>query len=131
MNQLKFLTLLAGKWSIQSLMVCEKFVKTSHGSHTYKSFFFYSDQPVAMANESNPRWLKVANESKKTFKSNDNELFEGSVQVASESHNIKNMDEDVGTKVMEYYTEHFEAQSSWRKFSSHGPWNQDLVSWFS
>jgi len=54
----------------------------------------------------------VANESKKTFKSNDNELFEGSVQVASESHNIKNMDGDVGTKVMEYYREHFEAQSS-------------------
>ena len=83
-----------------------------------------------MANESNPRWLKVANESKKTFKSNDNELFEGSVQVVSESHNIKNMDDDVGTKVMEYYREHFEAQSSWQKSSSDGPWNQDFVSRF-
>ena len=83
-----------------------------------------------MANESNLRWLKVANESKKTFKRNDNELFEGSVQVASEYHNIKDMDEDVGRKVMEYCREHFEAQLSWQKFSSDGPWNEDLVSQF-
>ena len=66
----------------------------------------------------------VATQSKFTLKSNDNELFEVGVQVASESQHIKNMVEDVGTaeaiplhnvsgkilsKVIEYCKYHFEA----------------------
>ena len=86
----------------------------------------------------------MATQAKLTLKSNDNELFEVGVQVASESQHIKNMVEDVGTaeaiplhnvsgkilsKVIEYCKYHFEAQNLVDENSARRR-NQDLGSGF-
>ena len=113
-------------------IIWAKFVQISLRSKTtYKVVSVYSVLPAVMATQA-----------KLTLKSNDNELFEVGVQVASESQHIKNMVEDVGTaeaiplhnvsgkilsKVIEYCKYHFEAQNPVDENSA--PTDDEIKTW--